>query len=52
MFKGRSSERIENAKGIDVKNRFSIDQMDESSNIARHRKHGTNNIGDSRVTDL
>ena len=42
-------------KCIDVKNRFSLlGQMDEETNIVRHRKDETNNIvlGDSQVRDL
>ena len=53
--KGGSGKKVENPKGIDVKNRFSIlDQMDEESNIAKHREDGTNYIvlGDSQVRYL
>ena len=55
MVKGESKKKVENPEGIDVKNRFSIlDQMDEESNIVRHREAGTNDIvlGDSQVRDL
>ena len=54
-FRGEEGKKVENPKGIDVKNSFSIlDQMDEESNIARHKEDGTNNIvlGDSQVKDL
>ena len=53
--KGGSSKKVENPKGIDVKNRFStLDQMDEESSIVRQREDGTNDVvlGDSKVRDL
>ena len=38
-------KKLENPKGIDVKNRFSIlDQMNEESNIVRYREDRTNDI--------
>ena len=43
LIKEGSRKKVENPKGIDVKNRFSIlGQMDEESNIARHKEVETN----------